>query len=288
MKTTLFITKKAYLNILKFDIKQKVSILLNKTLGKSFRRSSRKKQKGKLNYKEIIEIKSFQQKKCSTIQSAKNYLEITKVNEDLINSNRNQTSLQVNCARLLDQVISKHIKNIKTVANIGCRLDTISSYLSDKYPEINFYSIDFQDNISEYNHFVLPKKLNWKFKSGYALDLLQNKKVICDIYFMTATSVLFNSKELDLYLLEMSKSAKLIVINEPWYPKANTLFPCRIITPEKINPNYPYCGGLYMNYHHNYNYKLEKNGFNILSSEIFSIKNSLTCNLQIIALKKDN
>ncbi len=285
MKTSFFITRKSWVNILKFDIRQKISILFNRSLGKSFRLHSRNKQKGRLNQKDINGIRNFQIKKCSSFKSAKRYLKVYKVNQNLLKLNRNKTPMQVNCTRLLDRLIAKHTQEINTVTNIGCRLDTVNSYLSSKYKNINFYSIDFQDNISEYNHFVLPKRNNWHFQSGYALDLLINKKVLSDLYFMTSTSILFNNKELDLYLYELSKSAKFIVINEPWYPKANTLLPCRLIPPEKINPNNPYTGGLYMNYHHNYNHKLRQNGFKILSSEIFSIKNSSTCNLQLVALK---
>lgn len=285
MKTSFFIKRKSWVNILKFDIRQKISILSNSPLAKSFKLFSRKKQNGRLNQNEINEIKSFQKKKCSTLKSAKHYLKVCKVNQNLLNLNRNKTPIHVNCTRLLDRIIANNSKEINSVTNIGCRLDTINSYLSSKYKNINFYSIDFQNNISEYNHFVLPKKNNWHFQSGYALDLLINKKILSDLYFMTSTSILFNNKELDLYLYELSKSAKFILINEPWYPKANTLLPCRLIPPEKINPNNPYLGGLYMNYHHNYDHKLRQNGFKILSSEIFSIKNSSTCNLQIVALK---
>ncbi|QNI73044.1 hypothetical protein [Synechococcus sp. NOUM97013] len=283
--TSLSISWRDWFRMLKFDLRQKLGLLTNNSLGISFKNKSKVKQKGRLSSQDISQLKSFQESKLSTPDSAQEYLNKAKVNKELLDTEREFSTFQINGARLLDQTLSKYHNSIKSVANIGSRLDTISSYLSSKYSEINFWSIDFQENISQCNHFVLPPKSNWNFRSGYALEILERKEVSADVYFMTSTSILFNNKELDLYFSELSKSAKFIVLNEPWFPKAKTFFPCRILRPEQVNPMNPYCGGMYMNYHHNYIKKLEDNGFKILKSEIFPLRHSYACNLQLIAAK---
>ena len=57
------------------------------------------------------------------------------------------------------------------VAHIGARVDVVSCYLAPRHPESEFVSIDLQTNLKEHNA-TLEQAPNWRFLSGYALDLL--------------------------------------------------------------------------------------------------------------------
>ncbi len=141
-------------------------------------------------------------------------------------------------------------------------MDVAFSYLARKFPDRKFISVDLQPNLAEHNT-ALPQSPNWSFVTGYALDLLERGEIRPDVIFMTSTSVLFNSIELDAYFNAMRDiGVRAIVLNEPWAPMP------RIIRPENLDPDNPICGGVHGWYHHNYPAKLARAGFTVLRSRI--------------------
>ena len=150
--------------------------------------------------------------------------------------------MQLKATRLLYEAIKLFEADVSNVANLGARIDVTSSYLARKFPSIRFVSVDLQKDLVEANRF-LPAAENWTFESGYALDLLQRRVITPDTVFMTSTCALFNATELDAYLETMAKDVKLIVINEPWWPKIKTLNIFSPGRPETVPLDTPYCGG---------------------------------------------
>lgn len=104
---------------------------------------------------------------------------------------------------------------------------------------------------------------NWTLQSGYALDLFERGTLRPDSVFFSSTSVLFNNAELNLYFASLARSAKEVVLNEPWWSDTNTLNPFRNPLPHEIPPEEPLCAGRHSNYHHNYVSKLTERGYAI-------------------------
>lgn len=200
-------------------------------------------------------------------------------------------------AQLLLNVLSEYRPYVHSALNIGSYNDRHFSYMARKFPEIKFVSVDFmsEEKMREFNE-LLPQSPNWILKSGYPLSLMLDGEVSGDLIFLSSTSLLFNNKELDLYLDVISQKSKVIVINEGWGIVSNSdrlgsfsILP-RIIRPEDIPENEPAIrsmDGVYFSYGHNYPAKLEKRGFVVTQSCIRSSNNPSLYLYQLVAVKKD-
>lgn len=166
------------------------------------------------------------------------------------------------------ELINQHKYLIKNVVNVGARVDFVSPYLAPKFPDINFTSVDFQKNLDQSNSF-LPQSENWSFKSSYALDVFESQELKPDLVIFISTSVLFTNKELKAYFAALSKFAKFIVLNEPFWHPFESLNYFKVFKPEDIDPDNSLRGGSLSNYLHNYPAILSANGFEIISSELY-------------------
>jgi hypothetical protein len=171
---------------------------------------------------------------------------------------------------MCDDLISKK-KDIKNFVNIGARVDIVSSVLAKKYPLIDFYSVDFQENLQEHNScYEIPK--NWKFISGYPLNILENffiNKKSADVVLFSAVAPLLRNKEFKEYLAILKKINKYIIFNEPWFMPYKLNF--KILKPEDIDDENSLMGGPFSNYLHNYPEILNKYGFEIEFSGLHDI-----------------
>jgi len=239
----------------------------------------KEKQGGPLSKERIKELTDFQiQQTIDAKQRAQSAIK----EEDKKKSLKKQ-HMQHKGAFFLELVLNKFGSEINSVVNIGSRVDIVSAYLASKFPKIIFTSVDFQPNLEENNKYF-SNSGNWKFMSGYALDLLKQGKLTGDLFFTTSTSVRFNNKELDEYLDEFAKKSKFVVLNEGWWFSNDTKNPFNITRPEEIPIDDPFCAGKYGDYHHNYIKKLVDRSFEILSSEILPGYSFFT--LQIVAKNK--
>lgn len=245
---------------------------------------SQNKQNGPLSKERIDQITKWQ---VNAVNDSNAQLRSEAlITDEILDQPREGLTMQNKGTRLLYDALNKFQDNIKTVANIGSRVDTTLTYLAPKFPDIHFTSVDFQPNLKELNRY-LPQFENRSYLSGYALNLMREEKLKSDLVFMTSTSVLFNNKELNAFFDEFSRSVKFVVLNEPWWPKVKSLNFLKIVKPENIPPETPYCAGVYSNYHHNYIHKLESRGYEIISSEIVLSKGIYSA-LQIVAKKRTN
>jgi hypothetical protein len=193
---------------------------------------------------------------------------------------------RIRCAKIAYELIHKNKHSIKTVANIGARVDSINDFLSQEFPNIEFISIDFQDNLETHNSLFTTRD-NWKMLSGYAYSLIKEGDVKADFIFMNATSSLFNTKELDSYIEEMAKNTKFLFFCRNWWPKNKELIPGRVIPPEDIPIEAGFCAGSYSEYHNNYIGILEKYGYTVISSQIIPTPGKTSFNLQVLAEHAD-
>ena len=121
-------------------------------------------------------------------------------------------------------------------------MDVVLPCLAKQFPNIEFISVDLQDNLERINNKLIDQPENRRFLSGYVIDLLKTQQLKVDLLYMQSTSILFNNRELDVFLEECSQSTKLLILNEPWGAKINSCA-VRIIRPEDIPKDDPYCGG---------------------------------------------
>jgi hypothetical protein len=183
---------------------------------------------------------------------------------------------------VLSAVLRRHA--IRSVVNVGARVDFYSAYLSRRFPNINFVSLDFQPELEQHNS-LLRRALNWRFKSGYPLEVIRNGEADADLYFSVSTSVLMNNVELNMYLDAVCSRAKVVAFCEGWWPRTDTLS-FRIWRPEDIPKEQPFCAGDYANYHHNYIAKLYERGFEIELSRIV-VESARYHYLQIVARRAE-
>ncbi len=208
----------------------------------------------------------------------------------------NPTEWQSYGAQLLLETLEDKSLGIRSALNVGGYNDKHFSYMARKFPEMKFCSVDFMSEakMTVFNR-LLPQSPNWTLKSGYALDLLKKGETDADLVFFASTSLLFNNEELDLYIAEMAKRSKVVVINEGWGVVSTgnrlgslPLLP-KVIRPEDIPENEPVVrsmAGVYFFYAHNYPAKFEKHGFTVRLSRIRPSGNPGLYLYQLVAVKK--
>jgi hypothetical protein len=183
-------------------------------------------------------------------------------------------------AALLKRALEQ-FPEVRTVANIGARVDLALAYLAPKFPEVKFTSVDLQLNIEEHNA-SLPQAPNWDFLGGYPLHLFDEGRLQADLMFMTSTASIINNREFDLYVEAFEKRAKVVVLNESWWPDLKSTG-LTIRRPETVPVDNPYCSGAHGTYHHNYVAKLEQHGYKVISSEILPTSEFGSYCLQVVA-----
>jgi len=243
---------------------------ISATYGKrsaQFRRNAaafaQKKHAGRLTPEQVADLARGQTKKVDRDNERRTTLAIT---DAIISGPPARISMQQRGAIFLAATLDMHA-DLRIVANIGARVDITSSYLARRFPDRSFVSVDLQPKLREHNA-GLAQSPNWTFASGYALDLIERREIKPDAVFMTSTSVLFNSVELDEYISAMrAAGVRAIILNEPWWPAAAMPLP-RLLLPEQIDPDDPVCAGQHGNFHHNYPAKLARAGYATRASTI--------------------
>lgn len=221
-------------------------------------------QAGPLTPEEIEDLTGFQVSKVDADAAGRT---ASALGESLLATPITRPGLHDKGAILLNDALAAHGVGVRSVANIGARVDKVSALLAPRFPEISFISVDFQANLAEHNAGLAPAP-NWTFLSGYALDLMKAGRLRADAYYLSSTACILNNAELDAYIAEFAKSARLVVVNEPWWPRLHSLNPFILPRPEDVPVDAPYCAGQYSKYHHNYVAKFERAGFRVISSEI--------------------
>ena len=121
-------------------------------------------------------------------------------------------------------------------------MDVGSCYLAPRHPESKFVSIDLQKTLKEHNA-TLEQSPNWRFLSGYALDLLT--EVRPTIVMAMFTTCKMAPREFEALLkLSSEIGVKDIVIKSSFGPKLDRFWQISIDPPEKINESYISSGTL--------------------------------------------
>jgi hypothetical protein len=239
---------------------------------------TREKQKGPLTAAEIAEMVEVQLAESSTVEIRTKEMDVT---VDIDEARASTLTSRYRFAYILQDFLKAN-PQIRSVANIGARVDFYSAYLARQFPDRTFYSIDFQPTLAEHNS-LLPQQGNWHFRPGYPLHVIRSGQVNADMYFCVSTSVLMNNGELNSYLDAMATHAKAIAFCEGWWAELERRKP-GITPPEDVPKEEPFCGGAYASYHHNYIAKLEERGYEIRLSQMVP-ENDAFHYLQIIAVK---
>jgi hypothetical protein len=244
----------------------------------AFVRSNKTRSDGRLTEDEIITIRESEEDRLTDTHYRQRLLSF-QITDEVMKYPDKASSYQqaaLLCMPLLER------GDVKSVVNVGTRVDIACSYLAQKFPQIHFTSIDFLANLAEVNS-QLPQSPNWSFASGYALDLFENQLVKADLVLFSYTCAVIRNKELHQYFAALSKFANYIVLNEQWWPVYKMSSLLKVITPEMIDPDRSLLGGTISVYHHNYPKILERNGFEVMSSQIVEVYGREFWSAQIIA-----
>jgi hypothetical protein len=236
----------------------------------------KQRQRGPMTPSEVKKMIQQQEAETGTMEVRSKEMDVL---TDITEANADLLDARYRFAFLLQEFLKKN-PQVGSVANIGARVDFYSAYLARRFPSVNFHSVDFQSNLKVHNS-LLPQSVNWTFVDGYPLESIRSGAVKADMYFCVSCSVLMNNTELNAYLDAMATHAKAIAFCEGWWAKIETINN-RIIPPEDVPKERPYCGGAYASYHHNYIAKLEERGFSVELSQIVP-QNEAFHYLQIIA-----
>jgi hypothetical protein len=192
---------------------------------------------GRLTSQEVAEITQYQIDRVGEDHALRT--EQQQLSSDLVQSPK---MVYQHAAKLCKQVLDDPTIKINSLANIGARVDIVSSYLAANYPKIQFTSVDFQPDLDKHNQ-LLPQSSNWSFLSGYALDLFENGQLKCDLALFSSTVILFRYQELMDYLKVMkSIGVKALVFNDAWWHPSS---------PETLDPKKVYVAGPHSTYHYN-------------------------------------
>ncbi len=240
----------------------------------------KQRQKGPLAAEEVRDMIATQDLEEETVEGRSKEMDVTTT----LDAERAAKLLPRYQFAFLLQEFLKSRPDIRSVANVGARVDFYSAYLARQFPNVEFHSVDFQSKLKEHNR-LLPQSPNWTFDGGdYPLNTIQSGRVKCDMYFFVSAASIINNKEFNAYLEAMSH-AKALAFCESWWQKVDSLSHSpKIILPEDVSRERPYCSGAYATYHHNYVRKLEDRGFRIHLSQI-TPENEAFHYLQVIGAK---
>jgi len=193
-------------------------------------------------------------------------------------------------ALLLRTAIEQNRSAIRSVANVGARIDPTSSYMAGRFPDIQFTSIDMQRSLGESNK-ELPQHPNWNFLCGYALGVYRDTDFRSDLVYMTSTSPKFNAAEMRAYSKSFKdKRAKLVIMNEAWWVFPLGLNSLRQPMPEDIDPDTAWLGGFLADFHHNYPVLLDRAGFDVVMLRMLpgnASSGGWHNHLQVVAINRD-
>lgn len=165
-------------------------------------------------------------------RSAEHRAKTYSLNDQTVNSTNNDYAFVAReAAKLLDR-----FPGLRSVANIGARVDVVTDFLSAKYPERTFSSIDLQSNLAEHNRFF-PERSNWQMKSGYIIDMLEKGHPAPDLAIMMFTSCKFAQRELERFL-QLSKNLKAILILATYKPNPNSVLKFGLDLPDRLTKSY--------------------------------------------------
>jgi hypothetical protein len=227
--------------------------------------SSKTLDAGRLSGAEIATLRQSEEERLSDPYYRQQYLKFQINNAGLQQPERADHFHQAMllCRSLLENTVL----GLRSMANVGTRLDVVCSYLAPRFPDVQFISVDFPSNLAEMNR-DLPQSPNWSCVSGYALDLFERQDVTADLVLFSYTCEIMRNQELHEYFAALSKSAKYVVLVEQWWPTRQPSSLLRVVRPEDIDPDHSRAAGRSGAYLHNYPAMLERSGFEVLLSEI--------------------
>jgi len=238
---------------------------------------------GRLTEAEIAAIRLAEEARYDLPNYQQHLLDL-QISDDLLQHPEKASAYQ-QAALLCLPLLENRALGIRSMANVGTRVDIVCSYLAQKFPDVQFISIDLPGNLAAINS-GLPQSRNWSFASGYALDLFERQAVTADLVLFSNTCEIIRNQELHQYFAALSKFARYIVLNEQWWPVHKATHFLRVLKPEDIDPDRSLPGGKMSTYQHNYPKILARSGFEVLSSEITDAPDSKFWLVKIVARNK--
>ncbi len=235
---------------------------------------------GRLTEAEIAAIRQSEEARYN-LPNYRQHLLDQQISDDLLRRPEKASAYQ-QAALLCLPLLENKALGIRSMANVGARVDIVCSYLAQIFPDVQFISIDLPTNLATISS-ALPQRPNWSFASGYALDLFELQVVTADLVLFSNTCEIIRNKELHQYFAALSKFAKYIVLNEQWWPVYKPTRFFRVLKPEDIDPDRSLPGGKMSTYQHNYPEILQRNGFEVISSQIVEVYRREFWSVQIVA-----
>jgi hypothetical protein len=113
---------------------------------------------------------------------------------------------------LIIPVVEKFVEseNPKVVLEIGAANGDVIAHIAQRHPETQFVGVDLSVKNASLKH----RSPNLRFVDGYALDLLEEKRIAGDLVFAASTFCVAPPKEFRRYLAAM-QGVKRIIIKDP-------------------------------------------------------------------------
>lgn len=249
----------------------------------AFAQANRLRNEGRLSEAEIAAIRQSEETRMEDAQYRQRLLSFQMTDETLRHPDKASSYQQA--ALLCLPLLENKSLGIRSMANVGTRIDIVSSYLASMFPDVRFISVDLPSNLSEINR-ALPQSPNWTCVSGYALDLFERQEVTADLVLFSYTCEVIRNRELHQYFAALAKFAKYVALNEQWWPVHQPASLLRVFRPEDIDPDCSLIAGKPGAYHHNYPKILERHGFEVMLSEIVEVYGREFWTLHIVARNK--
>jgi hypothetical protein len=238
---------------------------------------------GRLSETEITALRQSEEERLSDAHYRQQYLKLQISEAGLQQPERADHYHQaaLSCLSLLQN----KALDIRSMANVGARMDVVCSYLAPRFPDVQFTSVDFPSNLAEMNR-DLRQSPNWSCVSGYGLDLFERQDVTADLVLFSFTCELMRNQEVHEYLAALATFAKYVVLVEQWWPIRQLSSLLRVVRPEEIDPDRSHTAGRAGAYLHNYPAMLERSGFEVLSSEIVEAHRRGFWTVKVVARKR--
>jgi hypothetical protein len=161
---------------------------------------------------------------------------------------------------------------VKSVLNVGVRYAFPDHELAARFPQVQFYGIDFMPDLLEMNRQLSRENLH--FMSGYPLDLMERGQARGDVVLFSSTATLIANPELRAYLRLIADNSRYVVFNEPIFTLlgGNTVNPDRLplgrsvpvhLQPGSVADSKELCMT------HNYRAMLREAGFKVIHFHLF-------------------
>jgi hypothetical protein len=169
---------------------------------------------------------------------------------------------------ILIEMLLEHDRSIRSIIEIGVYWGYVIDYLAGQYPDVQFIGVDMPHDLERFN--TEFRRQNLSFRSGYALDMLEQEHLSADAIFFNATATRLTTNELKRFLRAIAQKCRYVVFSEPLIhlPGGLVIDP-GLVSLDESKPTTLSSEEWPPQYVHNYRGLAEQAGFNTLHYRVY-------------------